>query len=632
VSTPMFAIGGLGSGLDTQGIIAQLLQVERQPIVRFQQRQADLRAVDQAWGSLVARLSGLRTAADNLRLPTRIAEQVAVTSSAPDVVTATRSGVPSPGSISFSVERLATAHQIVTGTSPLPTSDAGVGSGTFTLLAGDGAPLVTVSTDETTTLSGLAAAINRGQRAVSAQVVRTGEGAFRLVLTARETGEANRFSVDTDLAGFGQSAEGVTLGQDALLRVGTLDVTRSSNTVTDLLPGVTLGLRAAEPGRVVTVGVEQDIAEQVKQVKGFVDALNSALGTLKEISAPGGTRPGPLSGDSLVRRIAAELRSAVGGVVEGLQGTLTTAGSVGISLQRDGTYRLDETRLRELLAEDPEAVQRLVARTGETTDARVRFTAASERTAAGAHAVEVTRAARVAMATGAAWTPPSGDPRTFSITMANGRRVDVVIDADTDVGTAVARINAALRAASITGVTASEQDGALRLTGTVHGSAQGFTVSGTGDPALDGMHRGEDVAGTIAGVAATGTGQTLAGTEGAAEGLRLRVLATPAEVDAAGGALDLGSVTVTQGLAGRVDAVLRDALGAGGSVARAREDATAQIRRFDARIAAFEDRLLVREKALRARFTAMERAMAQLASQGSWMAAQISSMSVGQQP
>lgn len=628
MSTPMFSIGGLGSGLDTAGIVTQLMQIERQPVYRFQQRQADLRAVDAAWSSVIAKMGGLRTAADALRQPSRLAEQVAVTSSS-DTVGATRTGTPAPGSVTFSVERLATAHQIVAGTAPFAAADAVVGEGSFVLRGADDAPLATIATTGTTTLTQLATQINRDQRDVAAQVVRTGDGAFRLVLTARETGEARRFTIDTDLANLGGTPEGTTDGLDAHLKVGTLDVFRSTNRVTDLIPGVQLDLKSTSTSP-TTVTVDRDVAGMVTQVKGFVEALNGALATLKEVSATGTAKRGPLAGDSLVRGIATELRMAMTAAVDGLSGGITSGSAIGIAVQRDGTFKLDEARLKEVLADDVDAVGRLFARVGTAADGRMAFAGASEKTQAGDHAVVVTAAARVASATGAVWSPPVGNPKTFSITMTNGKKVDVVVDVDDGIGSAVAKINAALRAEGIAAVKASEEAGALTLTGTQFGASMGFTVSGTDDPGLDGVHRGADVQGTINGVAATGSGQMLTAGSGTAEGLRVRVTASGADVAAAGGTLDLGAMSLTQGLAGKADAILRTAVSPGGSIARAREGVDAQIRRFDERILAFEDRLTIREKSLRARFTAMERVMGQFQMQASWMSAQISSLSVGQ--
>jgi flagellar hook-associated protein 2 len=615
-----FSISGLGSGMDTQSMIAQLMQLERQPVVRFQQRQAQLRAQDGAWSSINAKMSSLRTAADALRQPTRLAEQMAVTSSAPDAVDAVRSGIPQTGSVSFTVKQLASKHQVIAGAQPFPAPDAAVGEGThFTLRGADGAELLRVPVEEATTLSGLAGAINRGQRDVAAQVVKTNEGAYRLVLTARDTGAAKQFSIDTDVAGL--AADRVTEGRDAHLQVGGLDVYRGSNTITDLVAGVSVTLKATSE-QPVTIGVERDEKAVHAQVKGLVDALNSALSALKDASST--TRKGPLAGSSLIRTLTSELRQTVTGVVPGLTGPYTSASSIGISIQRDGSFKLDEARLTDAIAEDFDAVQRLFARTAVLDHPGVRGVGSTERTQTGSHTVELTRAARVAAATGGVYTWPLGEPKVLSVTAA-GRTVEVTITAEDDVAAAVGKINAALLDKRLP-VSVSEEGGALTFTHSRFGAAHGFTIAGLDDPDLDGEHVGEDVAGLINGVEARGNGQTLTAMEGPAEGLNVRIAVTPAELAAAGGTMALGSATVTQGLAGSLDRIMKDTTGAGGQISRSRDTVSSQIRRFDERILAFEDRLAIREKTLRKQFTALERTMGQFKAQSSWMSAQIAGM------
>ena len=105
-------------------------------------------------------------------------------------------------------------------------------------------------------------------------------------------------------------------------------------------------------------------------------------------------------------------------------------------------------------------------------------------------------AARIAAFTGATYSPPSGDPKTFTITV-NGKTVQVTIEEDAGITSAVSAINKALRDANVTTLTASERDGALHLEATRYGSAFSFSVEGSGDPNLDQEHLGRDVAGEI---------------------------------------------------------------------------------------------------------------------------------------
>lgn len=624
MSTPLFSIGGISSGLDTDSIITQLMQLERLPVVRFEQRQAALRQVSDAWSAVTTRLSAVRTAVDALRQPASFAAHVSATSSQPGAVTVTTSGTPATGELSVTVDRLASAHQLAAG-GTFASRDALVGSGGVTLTRTDGTVLTTVPTDEHTTLAQVAQRLTDAGAGVSAQVVQTNDGEHRLVLTATATGEAARFDLQSSLAGL-DTTEVLRTGDDAHLRMGTLDVYRSSNRVTDLVDGVTLQLHAVTGAEPVTVSVQQDVDAAAQSIKGLVDALNGALTTMKDLSAynPESNASGPLQGDSTLRRLVTDLRAAVSGAVAGLDGATRHASEVGIGLDRHGAITLDESKLRAALAEDYDRVTSLFARTGGAADPRVQYAASTSATVGGSYEVHIDKAATVALVTGASYTPPSGEPKTFSITTGAGTSVSVTVEEGASLATAVQRINEALAAGGVTDLVADAHDGALRLAETRYGSAYGFTVAGSGELALDGQHTGEDVSGTIGGLAATGQGQTLTGAAGAVEGLSLRITATQAEVDTAAGFF--GEAGVGTGLAGVLDRTLRLFEGSGGEIARARQSLTNEIRRFDDRIAEFEVRLASRETTLRRQFTALESAMGRLQSQSAWMSSQIMSM------
>ena len=130
--TPLFSIGGLVSGLDTNAIVKQLMDLERVPIARLQARQAAYRAKVDAWASVTTRLSALRSAVSGLRSVEDLRGYVAATSSAPSIVEATAVGAADPTALSFTVDRLATRHQVVAQPS-FGSGSAVVGAGTLTI-------------------------------------------------------------------------------------------------------------------------------------------------------------------------------------------------------------------------------------------------------------------------------------------------------------------------------------------------------------------------------------------------------------------------------------------------------------------------------------------------------------------
>ena len=629
---PAFNITGLASGLDTSTMITELMRLERLPVDRYEQRQSELRKVDDAWGAVNTKLSAVRSAIDELRKPGAFNGFVTSTSSDETAATVTATGKPAPGAMSFTVTQLARSHQFAFA--EVGAADASLWSGApETLSLTKGGETYELTTDSSTTLSSLAADINGLDAGLSAQVVQTSPGAYRLVVSASESGTANAVTVNGAPAALGATTD-LQAAADAVLDLGGgVTVTRSSNKVTDLVAGVTVDLKKADAANPVTVTTGRDLTAAKEAVKKLVSSVNSTLSTLKTYTAYNAETKaaGVLQGNPTARKLMMDLRTQMSSAVAGLTGDHTTPGSVGISLTRDGQVRLDETKLNKALEEDFAGVATLFAHGGSSTNSAVRYSKGSAATAAGDYTVEVTQAAQVASITGAAYSPPTGSPKIFTVSRGDGTTASISIDADMNLATAVSMINTQLSAAGLSGVrakagTTGTGDEALVLEATEYGAHGTFTVDGSGDWGLDGTHAGADVQGTIGGLAATGRGRTLTGSDGAATGLVLEISAT-----APG---SYGSVTYQSGIGGAIDSVLvwaegdkrsTDPYTAIGAVRRARDTLSSEIRRFDDQIAAFEVRLASREETLRKKFAAMESALANAQSQSSWITGMMTS-------
>ena len=620
----MFSVTGIASGLDTDSMLRQLLQVERLPIQRLERHQASLRKQDDAWGEVTKRLSSLRTAIGNLS-KTSLAEMWKASSSDEAVATASVTGAASAGSMSFQVESLATAKSSHSQAG-VAAVDAAVGVGEMTVQVGDVS--TTITTTATTTLSELATQID-DIAGVRASVVKAGEEDFRLVLTAEKTGTANAYTatVATGLANLGAFAE--TAAKDATLNLGGLTVTRSTNTITDLVEGVSIALK--DTGS-VTVDTSQDLDGAVGAVKKLVDEVNDTLDKLKTLGSYNAesNTGGPLQGDSTARRLVDTLRRGVMDIVGGVAGGYTTAGSVGISMNRDGGFTLDETKLKAALEADPSAVDRLFTRGATSSLAGVSYTTSATTTQAGTYDdFTVVKAAQVASLTGASVVtdPP---PAKYTITGADGRVITVTISDVASVAAAVAQINDQVAAAENAPAVQArvENDGTgdrLVLEETRDGSAHGFTVAS--DPAFTDAYgleagvytAGQDAEISVAGATWTGTGSSIRITDGPLDGLQLSV-GPDAE-------LGTGKLDVGEGVVGRLDRLLAGYEGTNGFVDRARKSLDGRIDLYQDRIDDFELRIASRETTLRRQFTAMETALAQLQSQGNWLAGQLGGLS-----
>jgi flagellar hook-associated protein 2 len=615
-----FSIGGIASGLDTAAIVKQLMALERRPLQVMTNRRAAWQQADAAWGQINTKLSSVRSAADALKDATATSRAVTATSSSDAVASVKVTGSPGLGATSLTVNALAAAHRTAVG-GAFTSTDELVGAGTITLRGADGnSVLGTVELSGASTLQEAARQLN-DIAGVRAQVVDTGTDGYRIVLAADRTGANAAFTVEASPGHRFEGAQVLTQAADARLSMGGLEITRPTNVIGDLYEG--LELRLTGVGE-VELNVERDVDASVKLVKDLVDAVNGALTELAKhgnTSATAGER-GVLAGDSLVRSLSMELRGVVAGL--SVEGPFGTPSAIGVSLTRDGKLALDEGKLRTALAQDADAVAALVGRASSASHPGVGIVGTGRATA-GTYQLELDVAASVAQVTGAVYTPPGGEPRTFTITTSAGKAVHVTLTTDeSSVAAAVTRINTALRAVGDESVFASAEGGAIKLSASRAGPAGDFTVEGSGDLGLDAVVGGQNAVGRLIDVDGVehvlgGSGRTLTGPTGTpVAGL---VISVPLGTTGA-----TGTVTVADGLAGAFDRILRTAEGATGRIATARENVQSRITSANEALQAAERRFELREVTIRAQFTAMEKALATLQSQGNWLAGQLGMM------
>jgi flagellar hook-associated protein 2 len=625
-----FSIGGIASGLDTHDIINQLLQLERQPIRRVEQQKAQLSKVSDAWTSVSAKLSSLRTAVDQISRADRFASLQKVTSSNEDAVSVTASGKVGEGTLSFTVEQLATRMQR-SSSDTFSGLDASIGDRKLTITVGDRSVDVTAELGPDATLADLVEAIDDSGLDVRASALQVTPGNFQLVLDARNTGTAGGFTVQSQ--GWDNDLVVTQQAEDARLQVGGITITRSSNTIDDLVDGARITLNATTTGP-VTITSARDVEGAVDRVKGFVDALNGVFKTLHDLTAydAESRTAGPLQGSAEARQLTTSLRDVISRPIAGLSGTGALASDLGISITREGRISFDEAKLQQAFEADFEGTAARLARSGSTTSDAATFLSSTSATQPGTYFVEITQAAGRATATGTAYTAPQPDEgRTIRITRPNGTFTDVTLtDTHQTAEDAAAHIRATLEAAGVTAYEVTTDRGAHRIAPLADGdgSAARFTVSevnGDGEVVGDafglaGEAEGVDVAGTIGGQAATGTGRTLTGSAGDATGLSVQVNGSPGSFD----------VTWTRGVIGTVGSALSRAEGVHGTIARAKASLTSQQAVYQQRIDGLERRVELREATIRRQFNAMESMLGQLNSQGQWLSQQLQTLPTSQ--
>ncbi len=350
MSLPLFNIGGLMSGLDTNSIIKGLLDVERIPVTQLQSRRAAIVAKDTAWQDVSTRFSAVRSALNAVDTSAEVDGFVTAASSDEATVAATASGTAQPGSLTFTVDRLASTHRVASTAGYFGATDL-VGSGDFTITVGGTGH--TVTAEASTTVSGLAQKINALDIGVTASVVSIDGSTSELVFSADSPGSDAAFTTSSTISSLSTTSV-VEQGLNALLTVGSgpgaLFLERSTNSVTDVLAGVTLDLKQAGPDP-VTVTVQQDFEATVTAVDAVMTEINAALTKLGELTAynADAEKGGVLVGDGTARSMLIDLRSAVSGTVQAGATEFAVPSAIGISLSREGTFTIDTTKLQSAL-------------------------------------------------------------------------------------------------------------------------------------------------------------------------------------------------------------------------------------------------------------------------------------------
>jgi flagellar hook-associated protein 2 len=372
---PTLRSSGVGSGIDINGLVAQLVAAERAPAEQRLQR-AGTRITTQlsALGTLRGALSALQSSVSALKTPAAFQGRRADTTDG-TLMSATADSSAATGSYTVEVKQLASAQKLASGPY-VAGPDAVVGTGTLTISSGGKSFDVSIA-ESANSLRGVRDAINAaaGNDVVQATLIQAVDGA-RLVLTARATGATSAIQVtptggDGGLVALAYQAGGTTnlveiaAARNAEAVIDGFTVQSTSNVLGDAIDGVSIALLAAKPGTDIQLNVGNDESATREKVQKFVADLNTAMGTLAKLRAydPATSTAGPLLGDSMLRGIEESLRRQVSSASSSAAAPYNSLNSIGITIAADGTFSLDESRLTKALAADYDSVGRLFGST-----------------------------------------------------------------------------------------------------------------------------------------------------------------------------------------------------------------------------------------------------------------------------
>lgn len=338
---------GMISGIDYASIIQQLVSVKAAPVDQMLADKKRLERVKSSYTTLSSRVNDLKIAADALRTTSGF-NSFTASSSDTTILDATASPSATANSSVIVVNALAKSHKIAADGVASATTVVASAAGSFNFTVGAGT-LQSVAIDATTTITGLSDAINALNAGVSSSVVNDGTS-YRLVLTAANTGVANQITInqnDTTLL-FSTTLQ---VAQDASFTVDGLAITRSSNTIGDVLTGVSFTLKSANAAAPVTVTATRDTGEIEKKVVALVDRYNAVMSYIKtnnryNLDTKSG---GTLFGDSVSRSISDELRRIMTTPISGLPSTMNMLLQAGVTRDSLGVMSLDSAKLTAAL-------------------------------------------------------------------------------------------------------------------------------------------------------------------------------------------------------------------------------------------------------------------------------------------
>jgi flagellar hook-associated protein 2 len=509
-------------------------------------------------------------------------------------------------------------NQIEAGGSVVLNASAGTITATFSggLRAGS-VTGTNVSTGDGS-LATVANNINAAGAGVTATAVQVGQGAFRLQINSNSTGAKGGANVATSEfnASIGSLVE-LTPATDASITVGTgigaYDVTSDTNTVSGVLPGVTLQLKetTASP---VTITVGRDVTALANKVKALVDAANGVRAAIRTATAYNADTKtsSPLTGDSSTRRLVSDLNRALLDAVP--FANPASPGLAGVSIDKSGTYTFDQSKFTAAFNADPEGVTRAFTQGGTATDPNVTFVSAGDRARAGTYDVEVTAVATRASTVGLEGAWPIGSPPTVKVRIGT-KEVSYAIDGADTQQDVVDALNTRFGEAGLN-LVASVSGTGIEVRTEQYGRAAVFDVAWDGSTYVN--HQGTDVAGKIGGKDAEGSGQQLSVPFDDTEMGGIALMFTGTTTGA------LGTFTYEPGVAQRVATSLSHALDVvDGYITSTENSLKSRVKYIEDAVSSMERRLVAYQARLKKQFATLETTLSTLQSQSSWLASQV---------
>ena len=666
---------GIGSGIDLEGMVQMLMQVEARPLQMIANKNQSFQTKLSAYSmvqSAVANFQGTVRGLANISQYQR----TTAGSTQPDLATISAGSTASNGSYNLSVSQLAQSQRLVAGGVASDKEEIGTGKFTITfgqitggtfnedtglyqstdtddgpsnpsfVIAGAAAATITITNDNNS-LIGIRDAINAAGIGVTATIVNDGtDKPFRLTLTNAATGEKSSMQivVDGDRGledllsydpGTAQNMTQTAMARNAEFTLDGIRISKATNTVTDVLEGVTITLRgvSSDKASTTTLSVNRDTGAAARAVEELVKAYNDLNNTLKELTSfdPETRQASVLTGDSAVRSIQTAMRRVLSQSITGGIDGFRTLADVGVTMNKDGVLEIDSSRLNAAIDKDFNAFVAMFAEGGMSSNPAITFASAAGNTKTGSFEVEITQVATkghyaLEIDSGALDLSGTSDADRSMLITLNGVSRTITLSeksySESELATELqTQINNAFTGA---GLNVTAEDGVLKLTSDAYGSATTINITptgGMGDVLSNGTFtQGLDVAGTINGIVGVGSGQTLTGAANSeTDGLKLTITGEESGIR--------GTVSFTKGYAYQFQMMADELLNENGTIRSHIDGMNRNIEQTQKEFATIEARIERTEKAYRRQFVALDVLLAKLNQQSAYLTTQLQAIS-----
>ncbi|AXU94835.1 flagellar filament capping protein FliD [Erwinia persicina] len=375
---------GIGSGLELSTILAQTESAEKAALTPISKQQTAYTAKLSAYSTMKSALTTFQAA--NTKLNSANLFSSTKTSSTSTAFSATTTTGAVAGKYTIAVSQLASSQTLTSGVQTSNSTALATSDSTISIkLAGSDKAVDVKVTAANSSMTGIRDAINAADTGMTASIIKTGDGSYRLSLTSDKTGTDNAATIsvtgDSTLQGMlnydGTNSSNMTqsvAAQNAMLKVNNVDIESSSNTISDALEGITLNLTAETTGT-QSLTITKDTSSASNIIAAWATAYNTLQDSLsaltKYTAVDAGTTAqdtsnGALLGDSTLRTIQSQMKDMLTNTAS--TSTYKTLSQIGITTDpTNGKLITDQTKLDAALAKDSEGIKAMFMGDGKTT-------------------------------------------------------------------------------------------------------------------------------------------------------------------------------------------------------------------------------------------------------------------------